>query len=350
MTVANLPTTMSVIEAKTPGAPGRCSRLPPGRCRHPVRGEVLVKVAAAGVNRPDLMQRQGNYPPPPGASDMPGLEVAGRDRRHSAQRVARWRAGRSRVALVAGGGYAEYCVVARAAVPAVPRGLSMDEAAAHPGDVLHRLDQRLRARTARRPARSLLVHGGASGIGTTAIQLARRVRRARVRHGRLARKVRGLRAAWRRARDQLPRRGFRRRRPASRPAVAAWTSSSTWSAATTSRRNLEASRWTAASCRSRSCMVRSADSQPQPADAEAHHVHRIDAAAAHRGEKGAIARGARSAKSGRSSSAAKCGPVLHAVFPLARRGCSRTPSSRPGSTSGKLCFVCKRESFSACPS
>lgn len=133
-------------------------------------GEVLVKVHAAGVNRPDVLQRLGGYPPPPGASDIPGLEVAG-------EVVAlgpdadRWKVGDKVMALVTGGGYAEYCAVPQPQALAIPASLSMAEAAGVPETfftVWTNVFQRGRLQGGER----FLVHGGASGIGTTAIQLA----------------------------------------------------------------------------------------------------------------------------------------------------------------------------------
>src|SRR5918993_263351 len=136
----------------------------------PRAGEVLVRVEAAGVNRPDLMQRLGKYPPPPGASDIPGLEIAGTI--VDANGGTRWREGNRVCALVAGGGYAELCAVP--ALQCLPMPVSMDatRAAAIPETyftVWTNLFQRGRLRAGER----VLVHGGTSGIGSTAIQLAR---------------------------------------------------------------------------------------------------------------------------------------------------------------------------------
>ena len=136
----------------------------------PRQGEVLIRVEAAGVNRPDIMQRLGKYPPPPGASDIPGLEIAGTIL--DANGDARWREGNRVCALVAGGGYAELCAVP--AVQCLPIPVSMDaaRAAAIPETyftVWTNLFQRARLRAGER----VLIHGGTSGIGSTAIQLAR---------------------------------------------------------------------------------------------------------------------------------------------------------------------------------
>jgi NADPH2:quinone reductase len=176
MTVANLPTTMTVVQARQPGAPDVLE--PTVRAVPvPAAGEVLVKVAAAGVNRPDLMQRQGKYPPPNGASDVLGLELSGVIVAVGAG-VSRWRAGDRVTALVAGGGYAEFAAVPEPQCLPVPRGLSMEEAAALP-ETFFTVWTNVFERGRLVAGESLLVHGGASGIGTTAIQLAR-ARGARV--------------------------------------------------------------------------------------------------------------------------------------------------------------------------
>jgi putative PIG3 family NAD(P)H quinone oxidoreductase len=137
----------------------------------PRDGEVLVRVAAAGVNRPDIMQRLGKYPPPPGASDIPGLEIAGSIAATGAS-VTRWRTGEAVCALVAGGGYAEYCVVPEPQCLPIPAGMDAATAAAIP-ETFFTVWTNLFDRAALRRGERLLVHGGTSGIGTTAIQLAR---------------------------------------------------------------------------------------------------------------------------------------------------------------------------------
>src|SRR5689334_6626304 len=143
----------------------------------PAAGEVLIKVAAAGVNRPDVFQRRGRYPPPPGASDIIGLEVAGVVDRLGPD-VDRYRVGDVVCALVAGGGYAGYCAAPSPQVLPVPRGLDLISAAAIPETYFTVWTNVFeRGRLVR--GESLLVHGGSSGIGTTAIQLAR-ARGARV--------------------------------------------------------------------------------------------------------------------------------------------------------------------------
>jgi NADPH2:quinone reductase len=137
----------------------------------PAEGEVLVKVAAAGVNRPDVMQRQGHYPPPKGATDIPGLEIAGEIVALGAG-VTRWKTGDKVMALVVGGGYAEYCLAHESHCLLVPGTLSMLEAAAVPETfftVWYNMFERGRLKS----GETVLVHGGTSGIGTAAIQLAR---------------------------------------------------------------------------------------------------------------------------------------------------------------------------------
>lgn len=133
-------------------------------------GEVLIRVEAAGVNRPDIMQRMGLYPPPSGASDLPGLEVAGTITESTSG--ARWQAGDRVCALVSGGGYAEYCAAPAPQCLPIPRGLSAVRAAAIPETyftVWTNLFQRGQLRAGER----VLIHGGTSGIGSTALQLAR---------------------------------------------------------------------------------------------------------------------------------------------------------------------------------
>jgi NADPH:quinone reductase len=165
-----LPETMTAIAIRTPGGP---EMLVPERrpVPAPSPGEILVKVAAAGVNRPDVMQRQGLYPPPPGASDIPGLEIAGTVVALGPQ-AGRWSVGDKVMALVTGGGYAEYCPAHETHALPVPDSLSLVEAAAIPETFLtvwHNVFERGRLQS----GETLLVHGGTSGIGTVAIQLAK---------------------------------------------------------------------------------------------------------------------------------------------------------------------------------
>jgi NADPH2:quinone reductase len=161
---------MTAIAIRAPGGP---EVLVPEERPMPVLGpaEVLVKVAAAGVNRPDVMQRQGLYPPPKGASDIPGLEIAGEIVALESD-VKRWRVGDKVTALVAGGGYAEYCTVHEANALPAPDRLSMTDAAAIP-ETFFTVWHNVFERGALKAGETLLVHGGSSGIGTTAIQLAK---------------------------------------------------------------------------------------------------------------------------------------------------------------------------------
>src|SRR6266567_2491018 len=168
--MSSLPGEMTVIAIRAPGGP---DVLVPERraLPRPAEGEVLVKVAAAGVNRPDVMQRQGLYPPPAGATDIPGLEIAGEVVALGIG-VKRWKAGDKVMALVVGGGYAEYCRAHESHALPVPEGLTLVAAAAIPETfftVWHNAFERGRLKA----GETLLVHGGSSGIGTAAIQLAK---------------------------------------------------------------------------------------------------------------------------------------------------------------------------------
>jgi putative PIG3 family NAD(P)H quinone oxidoreductase len=168
--MASPPSRMTAIGIRVPGAPDVL--VPEQRpVAAPGAGEVLVKVAAAGVNRPDVMQRQGSYPPPPGASDIPGLEIAGEVVALGAG-VMRWKPGDKITALVAGGGYAQYCPVHETNALPAPAGLSMVEAAAIP-ETFFTVWHNVFERGGLKSGETLLVHGGSSGIGTTAIQLAK---------------------------------------------------------------------------------------------------------------------------------------------------------------------------------
>jgi putative PIG3 family NAD(P)H quinone oxidoreductase len=165
-----LPAQMTAIAIRAPGGPDML--VPEPRPLPPLaEGEVLVKVAAAGVNRPDVMQRLGLYPPPAGATDIPGLEIAGEVVALGAG-VKRWKIGDQVMALVVGGGYAEYCPAHESHCLPVPAALTAIEAAAIPETFLtvwHNAFERGRLRA----GETLLVHGGSSGIGTAAIQLAK---------------------------------------------------------------------------------------------------------------------------------------------------------------------------------
>jgi NADPH:quinone reductase len=165
-----LPAQMTVIGISKPGGPEVL--LPETRpVPVPGPGEILVKVQAAGVNRPDVAQRSGSYPPPPGASDLPGLEVSG-EVVALGQGATRHRLGDKVMSLVAGGGYAQYCIAQDAQAMAVPPALSMLEAGAIP-ETLMTVWHNVFERGGLKEGETLLVHGGSSGIGTMAIQLAK---------------------------------------------------------------------------------------------------------------------------------------------------------------------------------
>lgn len=165
-----LPAQMTVVAISKPGGPEVL--IPETRdLPKPGPGEILVKVAAAGVNRPDVAQRSGSYPPPPGASDLPGLEIAGTvvalgdgARKH--------KIGDKVMSLVAGGGYAEYCIAQDAQAMPVPEGFSMLEAGAT-AETLMTVWHNVFERGGLQAGETLLIHGGSSGIGTMAIQLAK---------------------------------------------------------------------------------------------------------------------------------------------------------------------------------
>jgi len=165
-----VPSTMTAIEITEPGGPEvlqPVSRPVPS----PAAGEVLIKVLGAGINRPDVFQRKGAYPAPPGASDIPGLEVSGTIAALGAG-VTSWQEGDAVCALVAGGGYAEYCVAPVEQVLPIPSGMEVADAAALP-ETFFTVWTNVFDRAALQPGESLLIHGGSSGIGTTAIQLAK---------------------------------------------------------------------------------------------------------------------------------------------------------------------------------
>ena len=165
-----IPDLMQVVEITKPGGP---DVLKPARRPVPAprAGEVLIEAAAAGVNRPDCLQRAGAYAPPPGASDLPGLEVAGTIVRIG-EGVTQWRVGDQVCALTPGGGYAQYCLTPAGQCLPIPKGLDLTQAASLPETFftvwINVFD---RARLA--PGETLLVHGGSSGIGVSAIQMAR---------------------------------------------------------------------------------------------------------------------------------------------------------------------------------
>lgn len=162
---APLPETMRCIEISEGNLVSATRPLP-----EPAAGEVLVEVAAAGINRPDVLQRQGAYPPPPGASDIPGLEISGTIA-SLGDGVEEWSVGDQVMALVTGGGYAEYCPAPAAQCLPIPSTLEMDEAAAIP-ETFFTVWSNVFERAGLKSGEVFLVHGGSSGIGTTAIQMA----------------------------------------------------------------------------------------------------------------------------------------------------------------------------------
>lgn len=167
--MTSIPQTMTAIEISQPGGP---ENLVPTTRPVPIPGhdDVLIKVAAAGVNRPDVLQRMGSYNPPPGASDLPGLEVSG-EIVAMGDGVTDWKIGDKVCALVAGGGYAEYCTTSETHCLPVPDGFDMVQAAALP-ETYFTVWTNVFDRGRLTGGESILVHGGSSGIGTTAIQLA----------------------------------------------------------------------------------------------------------------------------------------------------------------------------------
>ena len=168
--MTSLPATMMAIGMTAPGAP---EVLQPQQrpVPQPGPGELLVKLAYAGVNRPDVLQRQGGYPPPPGASDIPGLELAGTVVA-AGEGTGRFRPGDLVCALVAGGGYAEFAAVHESNALPVPAGFTLEEAAALP-ETYFTVWSNVFERAGLKSGETILIHGGTSGIGTTAIQLAK---------------------------------------------------------------------------------------------------------------------------------------------------------------------------------
>ncbi|WP_315753311.1 MULTISPECIES: NAD(P)H-quinone oxidoreductase [unclassified Bradyrhizobium] len=165
-----LPAQMTVVAISQPGGPEVLK--PETRpVPKPGPGEILIKVKAAGVNRPDVAQRSGSYPPPPGASDLPGLEVAG-EVVALGEGAVRHKLGDTVMSLVAGGGYAQYCIAQDAQAMAVPSALSILEAGALP-ETLMTVWHNVFERGGLKQGETLLVHGGSSGIGTMAIQLGK---------------------------------------------------------------------------------------------------------------------------------------------------------------------------------
>jgi putative PIG3 family NAD(P)H quinone oxidoreductase len=168
--MAELPRSMRVIEVSQAGPP-QVLRLAYRPLPELAPSDVLIRVAAAGINRPDVMQRKGAYPPPPGVTDVPGLEVAGEIVALGAA-VSGWQAGDRVCALVAGGGYADYAAAPAVQCLPVPQGVSVQDAAALP-ETFFTVYLNVFERAALSHGDSLLVHGGSSGIGTTAILLGK---------------------------------------------------------------------------------------------------------------------------------------------------------------------------------
>lgn len=164
-----IPEKMTAVAISEPGGP-LVLKAEKRDVPQPGPGEILIRVHAAGVNRPDILQRKGAYPAPPGASDLPGLEVAG-EVAALGEGAQRWRIGDQVCALTPGGGYAEYAVVHASHALPVPAGFTYTEAAAVP-ETYFTVWHNVFERGALKAGETLLVHGGSSGIGTTAIQLA----------------------------------------------------------------------------------------------------------------------------------------------------------------------------------
>jgi NADPH2:quinone reductase len=164
---------MNVVEISSFGAP-EVLRLARRDRPEPAAGEILIKVSASGINRPDVLQRKGHYAPPAGASDIPGLEVAGviEAGDGAAMALAGLRVGDSVCALLTGGGYAEYCVAPVGQCLPVPQGLSLVQAASLP-ETCFTVWSNVFDRAALQPGESILIHGGGSGIGVMAIQMAK---------------------------------------------------------------------------------------------------------------------------------------------------------------------------------
>lgn len=164
-----IPEKMTVVAISEPGGP---LALKPERrdVPRPGQGEILIRVRAAGINRPDVLQRKGAYPPPPGASDLPGLEAAG-EVAAVGPGTTRWRVGDGVTALTPGGGYAEYVLVHESNALPIPHGFTFTEAAALP-ETFFTVWSNVFQRGGLKAGENFLVHGGSSGIGTTAIQLA----------------------------------------------------------------------------------------------------------------------------------------------------------------------------------
>ena len=168
--MSKLPATMHAVEIKEFG-PAEGLVLAERPVPIPNDGEVLIRVSYAGVNRPDVQQRLGGYPPPPGASDIPGLEIAG-EIVSAAQNANHWKTGDKVCALVSGGGYAEYCTAPALQCLPIPNGFSLEEGASIV-ETTYTVWANVFMRGKLKENETLLIHGGSSGIGTTAIQMAK---------------------------------------------------------------------------------------------------------------------------------------------------------------------------------
>jgi putative PIG3 family NAD(P)H quinone oxidoreductase len=171
MDVRSLPDTMTAIDIAEPGGP-ETLRPKTRHVPHVGPNDVLIRVAAAGINRPDILQRQGGYPPPAGVTNVPGLEVAGTVVAVGEHAFPKWHIGDSVCALVAGGGYAEYCCAPAGQCLHLPAGLTPVEAASLP-ETFFTVWSNLFNRAHLARGETVLVHGGASGIGVAAIQMAK---------------------------------------------------------------------------------------------------------------------------------------------------------------------------------
>jgi len=236
-----LPSSMRFIDMAGPGGP-EVLTLATGPVPRPAPQEALIRVTAAGVNRPDVLQRMGSYPPPPGASPVLGLEVSGTIAALGTE-VTQWREGNAVCALVPGGGYAEYCLAPAPQCLPVPKGLSIVEAAGLP-ETFFTVWSNVFDRGRLKAGESFLVHGGSSGIGTTAIQLARAF-------GARVFATAGSPEKCTVCRDLGAERAIDYRQEDFR--AEASMSFSTWSAARTSKRICARLRWRGGWCRSPSC-------------------------------------------------------------------------------------------------
>ena len=285
-----LPAQMTVVGISKPGGPEVL--LPETRSVPvPGPGEILVKVSAAGVNRPDVAQRSGAYPPPPGASDLPGLEIAGEVVALGAG-ASKHKLGDKVMSLVAGGGYAQYCIAQDAQAMAVPPALSMQEAGAIP-ETLMTVWHNVFERGGLKPGETLLIHGGSSGIGTMAIQLAKAFGSKVIVTVGSKDKADACIKLGADVAINYKTEDFVAEPSRPRPTAPAPMSFSTWSAATTSTATMMPRRSTAASSRSRSSAAAQGKRQFRQADGEAAAPHRLDAAPPQQCRQGGDGRGHR---------------------------------------------------------